>query len=201
MPADFELQVSVRRESKGGKSTEKLGAVTIDFTQFAGAGGAVEKRYLLQAGSKNTDKKQGKDNSMVQITVSMSQCDGDPIFRALSRDDRPVPKKSDEDGEGAGAESESSPRGNVDLEDLEASLLRLLEASSYDNVGTTALPAIDPKVWISTREQATAVVDSVLANLGPPAFEADDLGSHLTASTAAASLEEAFLQPSPDSKK
>jgi hypothetical protein len=70
----------VRRERKGGKSAEKQGVVTIDLTMFASSSEAVEKRYLLQAGSNFNSKKQGKDNSVLQISVSMHQQEGAPVY-------------------------------------------------------------------------------------------------------------------------
>ena len=70
----------MRRERKGGKSAEKQGVVTIDLTMFASSSEAVEKRYLLQAGSNFNSKKQGKDNSVLQISVSMHQQEGAPVY-------------------------------------------------------------------------------------------------------------------------
>eukprot|EP00038_Savillea_parva_P022558 m.37892 g.37892 ORF g.37892 m.37892 type:complete len:343 (+) comp5598_c0_seq1:518-1546(+) len=170
------IKVSVRREKHGGKSTEKLGAVTIDLTNFAGVNTPIEKRYLLQAGSRNTDKKQGKDNSILQVTLAVKQSEGDPIFRAHSRDGHAPPM--DDDGEEAEvADPRESTRAAVELEKLEASLLSLHEASTENNFGTTALPDVDPNVWMATRERANDVVDSVLDRMGPPRIEHLDLMS------------------------
>lgn len=198
-------QVSVRRERKGGISIEKLGAVTIDLTAFAGAGRPVEKRYLLQAGSKNTDKKQGKDNSMLQVTVKVSQMEGAPIFRAHSQDTPTMQSSrtsSDEiDAGGAEASADDPVEGDdVDLDDLEASVLRLHEASTTNNVGTTALPAVDPAIWMGTRENPVDVVDKVLNDLGPPVFLDDGLDPTRWGSISgekSTTLEDAFLLTPP----
>lgn len=69
------LRFSVRKESRGGR-TEKLGIVDLNLAEFAGARRR-ERRCLLQAAS----KKQGKDNSILQVLVTMILTAGDPCFR------------------------------------------------------------------------------------------------------------------------
>mmetsp|Transcript_32331 Transcript_32331/g.97443 ORF Transcript_32331/g.97443 Transcript_32331/m.97443 type:complete len:275 (-) Transcript_32331:26-850(-) len=196
----FFIKVSIRRESKGGKSAEKLGVVNIDLTNFVGFGSPVEKRYLLQAGT----KKQGKDNSMVQLTVLLRQSEGAPVFRSHSRDARGTTDAADSMASpaspAAAAAPDIDPRASsnrVDLEELESSLLRIHEVSTA-SVNPDALPAVDPKIWMGTRETAVDVVDRLLEALGKPREISEDLVPKLWSQhDATSAMEEAFLQGDP----
>ncbi|KAF2368160.1 EEIG1/EHBP1 N-terminal domain [Trinorchestia longiramus] len=72
-------RVSVRKELRGGKSSEKLGFADIDLAEFAGSGG--DHRYLLQA----YDTKHRLLNSTLTIAVQMTILSGDPCFKAKER--------------------------------------------------------------------------------------------------------------------
>eukprot|EP00051_Salpingoeca_urceolata_P021312 m.332044 g.332044 ORF g.332044 m.332044 type:complete len:278 (-) comp19775_c3_seq1:3346-4179(-) len=71
-------RVSVRKESQGGQSFEKLGAVDINLAEYAGAG-TVDRRYLLRGDAKTGSR---LDNSMLDVKVSLTLTQGDPCFKA-----------------------------------------------------------------------------------------------------------------------
>ncbi|CAG2108305.1 unnamed protein product [Medioppia subpectinata] len=73
------LRVSVRKESKGGRSYHKLGFADINLAQFAGAG-LTTKRYLLEG----YDAKHRSDNSTLSVSIEMTLLSGDPCFKAPS---------------------------------------------------------------------------------------------------------------------
>ncbi|CAG2162724.1 unnamed protein product [Oppiella nova] len=73
------LRVSVRKESKGGRSYHKLGFADINLAEFAGAG-LITRRYLLEG----YDTKHRSDNSTLNVSIEMTLLSGDPCFKAPS---------------------------------------------------------------------------------------------------------------------
>lgn len=73
------FRVSVRKESKGGRSFHKLGFADIDLAEFAGAG-VTARRYLLEG----YDTKHRQDNSTLKVSIDMTLLSGDPCFKAPS---------------------------------------------------------------------------------------------------------------------
>ncbi|XP_032228049.1 protein FAM102B [Nematostella vectensis] len=70
-------RVSVRKETKGGKSHIKLGFVDINLAEFAGSG-TLTRRYILEG---YDDKTSRQDNSILEIQVTMQLISGDPLFK------------------------------------------------------------------------------------------------------------------------
>lgn len=66
------------QETKGGKSFCKVGFVIVDLACFAGIGGEVRRRYILQ-GYDELRKRQ--DNSLLSVSFHMNQVLGDKVFQ------------------------------------------------------------------------------------------------------------------------
>jgi hypothetical protein len=148
------LRVSVRKESQGGKSEEKLGVIEINLATFAGATGK-EQRCLLQAANKK-DKQQGKDNSILKLVITMKLLSGDPMFKVPDAVEASVT-----------ASASNEPAGSaLKIADLETSLVRLANLAEL-----TQRTSTDPRVreWCATRVSANTLVDSLLAS-NPPVF-------------------------------
>nr|CAI5851053.1 unnamed protein product [Callosobruchus analis] len=73
------LRVSVRKESKGGRSFTKLGFVDLNLAEYAGAG-VVRKKALLEG----YDARRRQDNSMLKFRIELSMVSGDILFKAPS---------------------------------------------------------------------------------------------------------------------
>ncbi|XP_033116142.1 protein FAM102A-like [Anneissia japonica] len=73
-------RVSIRKETKGGKSFMKYGFVDLNLAEFAGAG-CVSRRCLLEG----YDSKIRQDNSTVKVKIEMSLLSGDSVFKAPSQ--------------------------------------------------------------------------------------------------------------------
>jgi len=73
---DCKLRISIRRETNGGKGSEKYGHADINLAEIAG-GGEFIGRYLLK------DDKRGSrlGNTIILANTSMTLIEGDPIFR------------------------------------------------------------------------------------------------------------------------
>ena len=82
-------KVSVKKETKGGRSYSKLGYVDVNLAEYAGAG-LTQRKYLLQSYSEH---KQRTDNSILKVSVCMKQTSGDVVFKA------PQPPKLELHGE------------------------------------------------------------------------------------------------------
>lgn len=70
------LRVSVRKESKGGKSYQKLGFIDLNLAEFAGAG-LSRRRCLLEG----YDTRHRQDNSMLRVAIKMNMLSGDILFK------------------------------------------------------------------------------------------------------------------------
>lgn len=70
-------KVSIRKETKGGRSYKKLGYIKINLAEYAGAG-ATQRKYLLESYNENKHK---PDNSILQVTISLRQTSGDSLFK------------------------------------------------------------------------------------------------------------------------
>ncbi|CAB3993361.1 Hypothetical predicted protein [Paramuricea clavata] len=70
-------RISVRKETKGGKSYEKLGFVEVNMAEFAGPSKQTRK-YLLEG---HDDKANRQDNSILEVRISMQLRQGDPLFK------------------------------------------------------------------------------------------------------------------------
>ncbi|XP_043247196.1 protein FAM102A-like [Amphibalanus amphitrite] len=99
-------RISVRKETKGGRSYQKLGFATINLAEFAGGGGQC-RRYLLE----EHDLRHRQDNSMLKVVLSTTLLSGDPCFRA------PVPRSA-----GHAAESTDPPGGGPPMAAVQTAL-------------------------------------------------------------------------------
>ena len=83
---------------------------------------------------------------------------------------------------------------NTNINDHDNYRYRLHDASSDGNVGSAALPAIDPALWIATRERPAGAIESVFARVGPPKMsEGVDFNAGST-NTGGKGMSEAFLK-------
>ncbi|TPP62729.1 hypothetical protein FGIG_05903 [Fasciola gigantica] len=73
------LKISIRMETKGGKSFYKVGFVIINLASFAAMGSATCRRRYILAGYDEKHKRQ--DNSLLLVSFSMRQLFGDTCFR------------------------------------------------------------------------------------------------------------------------
>lgn len=80
------LRLSVRREAKGGKSSQKLGFVDLNLAEFAGCG-LVTKRYLLDG---YDTKNSRQDNSTLKVSIDMALLTGDPLFKRPLSSSEPI---------------------------------------------------------------------------------------------------------------
>lgn len=98
-------RVSIRKELKGGKSSQKLGFADVNLAQYAGAGSS-SRRYLL----KGYDSRSRQDNSMLRINISMTLLSGDPCFKAPKCKTLMLTSRGEEDlqPENKGASDEES---------------------------------------------------------------------------------------------
>lgn len=71
------LRISVRKESKGGRSFNKLGFVDINLAEYAGAG-LTHKKALLEG----YDARHRQDNSMLKFRIELNMISGDILFKA-----------------------------------------------------------------------------------------------------------------------
>ncbi|XP_014204613.1 hybrid signal transduction histidine kinase I isoform X2 [Copidosoma floridanum] len=78
------LRISVRKESKGGRSFQKLGFTDLNLAEFAGAG-LCRRRCLLEG----YDARHRQDNSMLRVAIKMNMLSGDILFKVPS----PSPKQ------------------------------------------------------------------------------------------------------------
>ncbi|XP_066588903.1 uncharacterized protein [Prorops nasuta] len=73
------LRISVRKELKGGRSTQKLGFTDLNLAEFAGAG-LCRRRCLLEGyGASHR-----QDNSMLCVAIKMNMLSGDILFKVPS---------------------------------------------------------------------------------------------------------------------
>lgn len=70
------LRISVRKESKGGRSYQKLGFIDLNLAEFAGSG-LLSRRCLLEG----YDARHRQDNSMLCVTIKMHMLSGDILFK------------------------------------------------------------------------------------------------------------------------
>ncbi|XP_074039222.1 uncharacterized protein isoform X1 [Leptinotarsa decemlineata] len=73
------LRVSIRKESKGGRSFNKLGFVDLNLAEYAGAG-LIHKKALLEG----YDARHRQDNSMLKFKMELNMISGDILFKAPS---------------------------------------------------------------------------------------------------------------------
>ncbi|CAH8824681.1 unnamed protein product [Trichobilharzia szidati] len=73
------LKVSIRMETKGGKSFYKVGFVSINLACFAAVGNVINRRrYILEG---YDEKRKRQDNSLLSISFCLRQLTGDNCFR------------------------------------------------------------------------------------------------------------------------
>eukprot|EP00039_Didymoeca_costata_P001534 m.53128 g.53128 ORF g.53128 m.53128 type:complete len:260 (+) comp10844_c0_seq3:438-1217(+) len=148
------LRVSVRKESNGGKSQDKLGVVNINLAEFAGARDR-ERRYLLQAAKKS----QGKDNSILRVVLSMVLASGDPCFKV------PAPVL----GQGHIPVQEKSATAAGSIEEVKASLIRLADLSEQTE-RITSQNNFHKAWWDASGISAQTFVDNILKS-DPPEYK------------------------------
>uniref|UniRef100_A0A3Q0KI13 C2 NT-type domain-containing protein n=1 Tax=Schistosoma mansoni TaxID=6183 RepID=A0A3Q0KI13_SCHMA len=78
------LKVSIRMETKGGKSFHKVGFVSINLSCFAAVGNVINRRrYILEG---YDEKRKRQDNSLLSISFCLRQLTGDNCFRTPKED-------------------------------------------------------------------------------------------------------------------
>ncbi|XP_060526209.1 uncharacterized protein LOC132701918 isoform X2 [Cylas formicarius] len=73
------MRISIRKESKGGRSFAKLGFVDLNLAEYAGAG-LIHKKALLEG----YDARHRQDNSMLKFRIQLNMISGDILFKAPS---------------------------------------------------------------------------------------------------------------------
>ncbi|CAH1134971.1 unnamed protein product [Ceutorhynchus assimilis] len=71
------VRISIRKESKGGRSFTKLGFVDLNLAEYAGAG-LIHKKALLEG----YDARHRQDNSMLKFRIQLNMISGDIVFKA-----------------------------------------------------------------------------------------------------------------------
>ncbi|XP_041720553.2 protein FAM102B isoform X2 [Coregonus clupeaformis] len=74
---DCMCRLSVRKDTKGGKSYQKVGYADLNLSEYAGSGYVT--RHCLLEGYMNKDNK--LDNSLLKVGLQMQLLQGDPCFR------------------------------------------------------------------------------------------------------------------------
>ncbi|XP_018578626.1 uncharacterized protein LOC108916712 isoform X2 [Anoplophora glabripennis] len=106
------LRISIRKESKGGRSFNKLGFVDLNLAEYAGAG-LTHKKALLEG----YDTRHRQDNSMLKFKIELNMISGDILFKApspslkhkqVNADDASNEQRSDEFSSGSLAGSIAS---------------------------------------------------------------------------------------------
>ncbi|XP_045469238.1 uncharacterized protein LOC123676930 isoform X2 [Harmonia axyridis] len=85
------LRISIRKESKGGRSFNKLGFVDLNLAEYAGAGITYKKALLV-----GYDVKHRQDNSMLKFSIAMNMLSGDVLFKVPSPSLRPKSAAAEE---------------------------------------------------------------------------------------------------------
>lgn len=70
------LRISVRKESKGGRSYQKLGFTDLNLAEFAGSGQIMHQCIL-----EGYDSKHRQDNSVLRVKIRMNMLSGDILFK------------------------------------------------------------------------------------------------------------------------
>ncbi|CAG0893434.1 unnamed protein product [Cyprideis torosa] len=96
------LKISVRKESKGGRTYDRMGYVHVNLAELAGTGKAF-RRYLLEA----YDSKTKLDNSTLNVTLQMNLLSGDPCFKRPSPSRTPLADKFTGEGKDVSPSSSS----------------------------------------------------------------------------------------------
>ncbi|KAI0218392.1 C2 NT-type domain-containing protein [Lamellibrachia satsuma] len=125
-------RVSIRKEVKGGKSSQKLGFADVNLSQYAGAGSS-SRRYLL----KGYDSRSRQDNSMLKVNISMTLLSGDPCFKAPKSKSLMLPGRGEEEDlqpENKGASDDDSTGSIASNSSGFGSLPRPNYAESVDDV-------------------------------------------------------------------
>lgn len=73
------LRISVRKESKGGRSYQKLGFSDLNLAEFAGSGQSMHQCIL-----EGYDSKHRQDNSVLRVKIRMNMLSGDILFKVPS---------------------------------------------------------------------------------------------------------------------
>ncbi|XP_066252820.1 uncharacterized protein [Euwallacea similis] len=106
------LRISIRKESKGGRSFNKLGFVDLNLAEYAGAG-VILKKALLEG----YDTRHRQDNSMLKFRIQLNMISGDILFKApspslkhkqIAMEDTTTDQRSDEYSSGSLAGSINS---------------------------------------------------------------------------------------------
>ncbi|XP_050507053.1 uncharacterized protein LOC126884831 isoform X1 [Diabrotica virgifera virgifera] len=87
------LRISIRKESKGGRSFNKLGFVDLNLAEYAGAG-MIHKKALLEG----YDTRHRQDNSMLKFKIQLNMISGDILFKAPSPSLKHKPVNVEETG-------------------------------------------------------------------------------------------------------
>ncbi|KAK9878823.1 hypothetical protein WA026_003658, partial [Henosepilachna vigintioctopunctata] len=85
------LRISIRKESKGGRSFNKLGFVDLNLAEYAGSG-TIFKKALLEG----YDARHRQDNSLLKFSIAMNMLSGDVLFKVPSPSPRPKSATAEE---------------------------------------------------------------------------------------------------------
>ena len=82
-------RISVRKETKGGKSYDKIGYVDVNLAEYAGAGSVIQPNILT---AYQDDHRHRQDNCILKICISMMLKSGDALFKAQVRNENLIPE-------------------------------------------------------------------------------------------------------------
>jgi len=167
-------RVSVRRESQGGKSYQKLGFADINLAEFAG-GTPQSRSYLLEEYTSSARA----NNALLRVTICMRVKEGDFCFKVpipstpvyftetysiSEKNDLPEPQSEKENTQGEHSRQSSSSDSGVVRYDgnrcfsIEiASEYGSLERNSGRNSALAAPPMLDREKVASSRVDSTRV--------------------------------------------
>ncbi|TGZ75689.1 hypothetical protein CRM22_000229 [Opisthorchis felineus] len=156
------LKISIRMETKGGKSFYKVGFVSVDLACFTALGNVTSRRRYILEGYNERHKR--LDNSLLLVSFSMRQLLGDTCFRPPPENLRNCliePPDSDEGDYPSVATTHSENPDSVDCAILDPSLSTV---STLLNSNAMVCP---PTVTGSN----SASIDRILESIGSTSSE------------------------------
>ncbi|XP_064844773.1 EEIG family member 2-like [Oncorhynchus masou masou] len=163
---DCMCRLSVRKDTKGGRSYQKVGYVDLNLSEYAGSGYVT--RHCLLEGYMNKDNK--LDNSLLKVGLHMQLLQGDPCFRVPTQHSLPSGTLSSENVEQP-RESTSSHSEPGSSEDILRTMRRQLVMKG--GLLLDAMPSQNPEA------QERARVVSQLTRVGNTRVDAQDVVEHL----------------------
>lgn len=104
------VRLSVRKETKGGRTAAKVGLVDLNLAEFAGSNHT--SRHCLLEGY---NQKNRLDNSILKIVVGMTLLSGDPCYKVPTPHDKKLrlPTEASVEVDGSLVDSDSSGFGSL----------------------------------------------------------------------------------------